>query len=136
MDDVSIVLRVETERGAVVLKGKAEAERPATEVATNRLLREAGLPVAPLVGYGEEPVAHIVLGWLVGEPLSSGSPTAAQRHAGALLRRIHERSGGPPYSGNQTWEVWMEGWLNHALPWWRDSGGPPLRSSPTFRFRA
>jgi hypothetical protein len=37
VDDVSIVLRVDTARGPVVLKARAEAEGPATELATNGL---------------------------------------------------------------------------------------------------
>ncbi len=128
IDESSIVLRIETDRGTVVLKGKTEAERPATEFATNQLLRDAGVPVAPLIAYGDEPVAYLVCGWLEGSPLSSASSTSAQRKAGALLRQIHDRGGGPPYSGNQTWEGWMEGWLNHALAWWRDSGGADTSS--------
>ena len=121
-DPEAIVLRVETNRGPVVLKVKHEAERPAIEAETTRRLQLAGLPVEPLVGYGSLPMPHIVRGWLPGAPLTSGSPRSAQREAGALLRRIHDLGGGPPYAGNQTWDEWMHGWLNHALGWWRDSG--------------
>ncbi len=37
VDDVSIVLLVDTARGPVVLKARAEAEGPATELATSEV---------------------------------------------------------------------------------------------------
>lgn len=121
-DAEAVVLRVDTNQGPVVLKVKHEADRPAIEAETTRRLHRAGLPVEPLIGHGSQPMPHVVRGWLPGAPLTSRSSPSAQREAGAMLRRIHDLGGGPPYAGNESWDEWMHGWLNHALGWWRDSG--------------
>jgi aminoglycoside phosphotransferase (APT) family kinase protein len=117
------VAKVTTDLGPVVVKVATRRAAFAPEVAAIELLRAAGLPVPDVVGSSDEPPAHIVLSWLDGVGLSSASPVAAQRAAGRLLRRVHALPGGPPYAGNATIDVWMAGWLNHALGWWREYAG-------------
>ena len=115
------VLRIETDQGPVVLKMREDPELLSVELTTNRLLADSDIPVAKPLGHGPDPVAHVVFGWIDGSGLSSNSPLRAQWEAGAILRRIHALGGGPPYAGNDNWANWMQGWLNHALPWWRDT---------------
>lgn len=123
-----LVARVETDQGTVVLKASTTSralERDATNAA---LLSAAGLPTPEVIARGESPISYILLRWIEGEALSSSSPIQAQMEAGALLRQIHDLGGRPPYGGNPTWDRWMKGWLNVALPWWEEHGGADPKS--------
>lgn len=113
------VIRFDTNKYPVVIKSRPDATAIAQEVARNHKLTQAGLPISPIIGHGEEPTPHLVLKWIEGKPLSSSSPVQAQREAGELLRKAHSLGGQPPFFGNHTWDEWMRGWLNHALPWWQ-----------------
>ena len=89
------VLRVETDRGPVVLKHRAETEWLGVEIETHQRLSSHGLPVAPLLGHGVDPIGHVVFDWVEGVGLSSRCSVHAQQHAGAVLRQVHDLAGGP-----------------------------------------
>lgn len=105
---------------AVVVKVDADTGAFTSEVASIRRLAAAGLPVPEVIGTGP---SHLVLRWIDGEGLTSSSSPAAQRDAGAILRRVHAIPAGPPYGGNATVDLWIAGWLNFILPWWARNGG-------------
>jgi Ser/Thr protein kinase RdoA (MazF antagonist) len=112
------VAKVMTERGPVVVKVDSQPDAFVPERAAIGRLGAAGLPVPAVVGYADEKPAHLVMSWIDGEGLSSASSDSAQRAAGRLLRRVHALPGGPPYAGNDSIDLWIAGWLNHAMAWW------------------
>ncbi|MBV1852025.1 hypothetical protein [Catellatospora tritici] len=116
-----LVARVETTVGPVAVKISAEAGAFVPEEAAVRRLAGAGLPVADVIAHAEGPPACLVLTWVVGEALSSAGSPETKRAAGALLRRIHLLGADPDatFSGEQGWDLWMAGWLNSVLAWWR-----------------
>jgi aminoglycoside phosphotransferase (APT) family kinase protein len=115
-----LVARVETAAGPVALKISGDPGAFAAEEAAVRRLAGAGLPVARVIAHAEGPPACLVLTWVEGTALSSASPPETQRAAGALLRQVHRlgAGAGATFGGQPGWEVWMAGWLNHALAWW------------------
>ncbi len=117
-----VVARVETDRGAVVIKASTYRSGLAPEVAANRRLAALGLPVQEVLAWDDGPPSFAMLSFVEGEPLSSDSPIAVQQEVGRILSRIHSLGGTGPYAGNPTWDGWMEGWLNHALNWWSGQG--------------
>jgi len=115
-----LVVRAETTIGPVAVKLSDDAGAFLAEEAAVRRLARSGLPVAGVIAHAEGPPACLVLTWVEGEPLSSASPPEAQRAAGALLRRVHRLGADPgaTFGGQEGWDAWMAGWLNHALSWW------------------
>lgn len=115
-----LVVRAETTVGPVAVKVSDDAGAFVAEEAAVRRLARAGLPVADVIVHAEGPPACLVLTWVEGEALSSASGPEAQRAAGAMLRRVHLLGAGPgaTFGGEPGWDVWMAGWLNHALLWW------------------
>ena len=117
------VAKVMTDRGPVVVKVDSQPDAFVPERAAIARLGAAGLPVPAVLGYLDDRPAHLVMSWIDGDGLSSASPAAAQRAAGRLLRRVHELPGEPPYAGNDSIDVWIAGWLNHAMAWWGSYAG-------------
>ncbi len=117
-----LVARVETRGGPLVIKAATDPGAFATEVAAIARLAGHGLPVSGVVAVSAGPPSYLVLSWTEGAQLTSASPLAAQREAGALLRRVHAIRpawlGETRYAGEPTWDSWMAGWLNSALAWW------------------
>lgn len=111
-----LVARVETTAGPVAVKVSGDAGAFVPEEAAVRRLAAAGLPVADVIAHAIGPPACLVLTWIEGEALSSASPLEAQRAAGATLRRVHQIGG--TFDQEQSWDLWMAGWLNSALSWW------------------
>jgi aminoglycoside phosphotransferase (APT) family kinase protein len=116
-----LVARVETRGGPLVIKAASDPDAFTTEAAAIARLAGHGLPVSGVVAVSPGPPSYLVLSWTEGEQLTSSSPLAAQREAGALLRRVHTIRpawlGETRYAGEPTWDRWMAGWLNSALAW-------------------
>lgn len=113
-----LVVKAETNEGLVILKAATESEAMAPDARNAERLASEGLPVPEVLAKGEEPLSFVVLRWIEGESLNSASPLRAQREAGALLRKIHSIDNSGELENGQTWDEWMKGWLNVALPWW------------------
>ena len=116
------VAKVKTLPGWIVVKVDPDFNSILSEATNNQRLHDLGLPVADMIGHGDSPIPYIILSWIDGTAISQTSPPAVLEEVGAVLRRIHNLRGNPPYAGNETWDAWMEGWLYHALPWWEKSG--------------
>jgi aminoglycoside phosphotransferase len=117
-----LVARVDSDGGPVVVKAHQDRAAFNGEVASSRRLAAAGLPVPTILGHAEGPPAYLVMSWIPGTPLSSTSPIAAQRQAGQLLRQIHQLGAETPHPGDQPFDRWMAGWLNHITAWWVQAG--------------
>ncbi|MEM8487641.1 MAG: aminoglycoside phosphotransferase family protein [Bacteroidota bacterium] len=114
-----LVLKVQTATACYALKAAATPEMIHQEVANNNKLAAAGLPVAHLQATGDQPMPFVLHTWIKGTALHTSHGPAVMRETAALLRRIHQIGGKPPYAGNDSWDQWMKGWLHHALPWWQ-----------------
>lgn len=124
-----LTARVDTDSGPLIVKRDQGENAFAVEVAAHELLSAAGLPVARVLAQRAAAPAYLVLPWIDGAALSSASSVHVQREAGVLLRRVHELrdlagepGGRPRYAGNDSWESWMAGWLEHAAQWWEQAG--------------
>lgn len=130
-----LVARVDTERGAFVMKVDAVEGSLAREVAAIHRLGALDLPVPDVFVFEPGPAAYLIAAWIDGSALDPDSPPTAVRQTGELLRRIHRLGGGPPYAGNATWDAWMAGWLNHAASWWlARPGSDPGRGERLWRW--
>ena len=118
------VCRLHTDQGELVVKIDASPDGLDAEIAMNAYLAASGIPVAKVYGSGKDEGAYLILSWIEGTAISSGSPIEAQRDAGRLLRQVHQLgNGAPAYEEKPEWGWWMKGWVNHALRWWQEEGG-------------
>ncbi len=113
-----VVAKMETAHGPMLFKASTVADDMTWDAINIGRLSAADLPVPTIIAQGEQPVSYIMLRWIEGDALTSASPLAAQHEAGRLLRRVHYLADRPPYARGYTWDAWMTGWLNAALPWW------------------
>ena len=121
--DDHLVAKIETNQGAILLKADTAPGHTKRDAVHNQVLAVAGFPVQTIIAQSETPISHILLTWIDGHPLSAESPLEAQIEAGEMLHRIHHLTDAPAYDRPYTWDEWMEGWLNAALPWWGQQDG-------------
>lgn len=118
-----MVVRVGADEGDYVVKASTTPGSIKMDAVNATRLAAAGLPTPEVIAHGEEPVSYAILRWIEGEPLTRASSPQIQAEVGALLRRIHDIGGGPPFEKDDTWDDWMNGWLGVALPWWQEQEG-------------
>jgi aminoglycoside phosphotransferase (APT) family kinase protein len=113
-----LVVRLDTDRGPVVLKADPTAGVFRREVVAIETLGGHGLPVPALIAHRGGPPAAMALAWTEGTGLTAASPAPVQREVGALLRRLHSI----PVPPQRDMDGWMAGWLNAVLAWWLGEG--------------
>jgi aminoglycoside phosphotransferase (APT) family kinase protein len=124
-----LVVRV----GEVVVKADPRPAAFATELTANSRLAAAGIPVQRVYAASATAPSYLVLSWIAGTALSATSPPAAQRDAGALLRRLHSLPAGPPFRSHPTYLGYLAEWLDEELTWWTSSGRDRAVRAPAVR---
>jgi aminoglycoside phosphotransferase (APT) family kinase protein len=102
----------------VVVKASGTEDAFAEEARAMRRMKAIGLPVSDVVSVVGGSPAMLISTWAEGYPISATSDPDTLRQVGAILRRVHEQPAGPPFSGNESIEAWIEGWFGAVTRWW------------------
>lgn len=100
---------------ALYLKVYQRADELGREVATLGHAAAAGIPVPSRRAFSPGPPAVLVTERVVGSPLASAYPRAAEA-AGGLLRRFHGLGARPPFvDGRSDWSAFIRGWADREI---------------------
>jgi aminoglycoside phosphotransferase (APT) family kinase protein len=80
------------------------------------------------------PPSIIVLDWTPGRAVRGNDSVRVRRAVVDALSRIHSLPAAAPYGGvNADLVTWIDGWCDHALPWWRQRDGTTGNDARTAR---
>ncbi len=85
------------------------------EYASVQKAASLGVPTAEILAFEAGPPAALAMKQVIGQPLSSHYPIAAQE-AGRYLQRLHSLEAQPPFSGGQMqWDAFILWWKDEEL---------------------
>ncbi|GGJ43237.1 hypothetical protein [Deinococcus roseus] len=120
---------VQTPQGKHVLKLDATAGIFEAEVQAVKHLQALGFPVQEVLLVQAGPPAVLLMSWWEGEAISHLGLAATLETLSRQLQRLHQQPGWLPPPQGLIWADWMQGWLNHALFYWKSTGQAPERAA-------